>query len=328
MNSNPKLKDLYQLITELQTFKQGKNTNQRQNLFSRRQKAQVAKFLTELYYEQKLLPEDTYKDIKKNLNLIFFENFSQQILPATTGIIASAYQKKEIYLNTSKVLGRDILEPREYLGIIPEVASDLDAPSLVTAETPPNYEQPWHDHWENREITFYTWSSIGKFKTEGIEHEIHADFWDIIIFPPKTWHTIKNPTDYPVMNLSVKLPSALLDRGKVYQGSVGQGEKRTLDQKADHVFGHDLNDLGMPYHIRVYVFDEGKSGHIISHKGKSLLYPLEWEYLVSTPYFKNKTFRKGDALLLDAETEASITNIDGEGQIYTVILRENRAKQT
>ena len=233
-----------------------------------------------------------------------------------------------MYLNTSKVLGRDILEPREYLGIVPEVASDLDAPSLVTAETPPNYEQPWHDHWENREITFYTWSSIGKFKTEGIEHEIQADFWDIIIFPPKTWHTIKNPTDHPVMNLSVKLPSALLDRGKVYQGSAGQGEKRTLDQKADHVFGHDLNDLGMPYHIRVYVFDEGKSEHIVSHKGKSLLYPLEWEYLVSTPYFKNKTFRKGDALLLDAETEASITNLNGEGKIYTVILRENPAKQT
>ena len=328
MNSNPKLKDLYQLITELQTFKQGKNTNQRQNLFSRRQKAQVAKFLTELYYEQKLLSEDCYQEIKKNLSLILLENFSQQILPATTGIIPATNQKREMYLNTSKILGRDILEPREYIGIVPEVASDLDAPSLITAETPPNYEQSWHNHWENREITFYTWFSIGKFKTERIEHEIQADFWDIIIFPPKTWHTIKNPTDYPVMNLSVKLPSALLDRGKVYQGSVGQGGKRTLEQKADHVFGYDLNDLGMPYHIRVYVFDEGKSGHIISHKGKSLLYPLEWEYLVSTPYFKNKTFRKGDARLLDAETEASITNINGKGKIYTVILKENRAKQT
>ena len=328
MNSNPKLKDLYQLITELQTFKQGKNTNQRQYLFSRRQKAQVAKFLTELYYEQKLLSEDCYQEIKKNLNMILLKNFSQQILPATTGIIPSAYQKKEMYLNTSKVLGKDILEPREYLGIVPEATSDLDAPSLVIAETPPNYQQPWHDHWENREITFYTWSSIGKFKTEGVEQEIQADFWDIIIFPPKTWHTIKNPTDYPVMNLSVKLPSALLDRGKIYQGSVGQGEKRTLDQKADHVFGLDLNDLGMAYHIRVYVFDEEKSEHIVSHKGKALLYPLEWEYLATTQYFKNKTFRKGDALLLDAETEASITNINGKGKIYTVILKENRAKQT
>ncbi|RAL55678.1 hypothetical protein BSK20_04970 [SR1 bacterium human oral taxon HOT-345] len=328
MNSNPKLKDLYQLITELHTLAHRETLNKPLYFFSRRQKAQVAKFLTELYYEQKLLSEDTYKDIKKNLNLIFFENFSQQILPATTGIIASAYQKKEMYLNTSKVLGRDILEPREYIGIVPEVASDLDAPSLVTAETPPNYQQPWHDHGENREITFYTGSSISKFKTEGIEHEIQADFGDIIIFPPKTWHTIKNPTDYPVMNLSVKLPSALLDRGKVYQGSVGQGEKRTLDQKADHVFGHDLNDLEMPYHIRVYVFDEGKSEHIVSHKGKSLLYPLEGEYLATTQYFKNKTFRKGDTLLLDAETEASITNINGKGKIYTVILKENRAKQT
>ena len=146
MNSNPKLKDLYQLITELQTFKQGGNTNQRQHLFSRRQKAQVAKFLTELYYEQRLLSEDCYQEIKKNLSLILLENFSQQILPATTGIIPATNQKKEMYLNTSKVLGRDILEPREYIGIIPEVASDLDAPSLVTAETPPNYEQPWHDH--------------------------------------------------------------------------------------------------------------------------------------------------------------------------------------
>ena len=146
MNSNPKLKDLYQLITEIQTIKQGGNTNQRQYLFSRRQKAQVAKFLTELYYEQKLLSEAAYKDIKKNLSLILLENFSQQILPATTGIIPATNQKKEMYLNTSKVLGRDILEPREYIGIVPEVASDLDAPSLVTAETPPNYEQSWHDH--------------------------------------------------------------------------------------------------------------------------------------------------------------------------------------
>lgn len=146
MNSNPQLKDLYQLITELHTLAHRETLNKPLYFFSRRQKAQVAKFLTELYYEQKLLSEDMYKDIKKNLNLIFFENFSQQILPATTGIIASAYQKKEMYLNTSKVLGRDILEPREYLGIVPEVASDLDAPSLVTAETPQNYEQPWHDH--------------------------------------------------------------------------------------------------------------------------------------------------------------------------------------
>ncbi len=323
MNSNSQLKDLYQLITELHTLTHRETLNQPLYFFSRRQKAQVAKFLTELYYEQKLLSEDIYKDIKKNLNLIFFENFSQQILPATTGIIASAYQKKEMYLNTSKILGRDILEPREYLGIVPEVISDLDAPSLVTAETPPNYEQPWHDHGENREITFYTWISIGKYKNEGIEEEIETKFGDIIIFPPKTWHTIKNPTDSPVINLSVKLPSALLDRGKCYRGIAGQGEKRPLNKKADHIFGHDLEDLKMPYQIRVYFFDDTKSEHTVLYEGKSLFYPLEWEYLVSTQYFKNKTFRKGDALLLDAETEVSMININGEGKVYAIHLAKD-----
>jgi hypothetical protein len=44
---------------------------------------------------------------------------------------------------------------------------------------------------------------------------------------------------------------------------------------------------------------------------------------VSTPYFKNKTFRKGDSLLLDAETEAAIININGEGKIYTIHLAKD-----
>lgn len=46
MNSNPKLKDLYQLIIELHTSVQWENTNQRWYLFSKRQKAQDTKCLT------------------------------------------------------------------------------------------------------------------------------------------------------------------------------------------------------------------------------------------------------------------------------------------
>lgn len=41
----------------------------------------------------------------------------------------------------------------------------------------------------------------------------------MIIFPPQTRHTIKNPTQQEVMNISIKLPSALLDRGKEYKGA-------------------------------------------------------------------------------------------------------------
>ena len=46
MNSNPKLKDLCQLIIELHTSVQWENTNQRRYLFSKRQKAQDTKCLT------------------------------------------------------------------------------------------------------------------------------------------------------------------------------------------------------------------------------------------------------------------------------------------
>lgn len=46
MNSNPKLKGLYQLIIELHTSVQWENTNQRRYLFSKRQKAQDTKCLT------------------------------------------------------------------------------------------------------------------------------------------------------------------------------------------------------------------------------------------------------------------------------------------
>lgn len=323
INNTPKLQEFYKLITELHTLAHRENINNPLYFFSRRQKAQVAKLLTELYYEQGFFSKETYEAIKRNLNLIFFENFSQQILPSTTGIIPSTNQKKEMYLNPSKVVGRDILEPREYMGIVPEVASDLNAPSLVTAETPPNYEQPWHDHGENREVTFYTWPSLGKYKHQGQEKEIKADFGDVIIFPPKTRHTIKNPTENPVMNLSVKLPSALLDRGKIYSWLEGEGEKRSFKKKDDHVFGHDLKDLNIPYQIRVYFFDTEKTEHAIIFEEKSLFYPLEWEYLVSTKFFKNKTFRKGDSLLLEAKTQVSITNISGEGKIYAVHLEKD-----
>lgn len=74
--------------------------------------------------------------------------------------------KRETYSNISKIIERKTLEPREYIGIIPEAYSDLDAPSLVTALTPPHYQQPWHDHGENREVTFYTGPSIGKYMDE------------------------------------------------------------------------------------------------------------------------------------------------------------------
>lgn len=160
MTNNPQVQEFLSFLEELYQLANRENLNQPHYLFSRRQKALVAKEKAEQLHQQGLISEADYAQIKKTLSQILFENFSKQILPAKTGIIPANQQKTETYFNFSKAAARKILEPREYIGIVPEALTDLDAPSLVTALTPPHYEQPWHDHGENREITFYDGPSI------------------------------------------------------------------------------------------------------------------------------------------------------------------------
>lgn len=162
--------------------------------------------------------------------------------------------------------------------------------------------------------------------TEGVEHEIHADFGDVIIFPPQTRHTIQNPTDTPVRNLSIKLPSALLDRGKSYKGALGQGEKRSIKLTDENYFTLDLADIELPYQLRVYRFDAENPLRTLQFPQKALLYPLQGEYLVSTELFQRKTFRAGeggDSLVLDKNTQLQIESLDQDGKIYCVVLNEN-----
>lgn len=321
MGDHPQVTLVRKLVQELYELSHKDSLNDPLYLFSRRQKAQVAKNEIEHLYLAKLLSDQEYHDIKQQLTAVLLENFSQQILPATTGIVLAGQQKTEQYCNFSKAVARQVLEPREYLGIVPEVASDLDAPSLVTALTPPVYEQPWHDHGENWEVTLYTWPSLGKYKTEGKEYQIEAQFGDVIIFPPKTWHTICNPTDYPVRNLSIKLPSALLDRGRTYMGASWKGEKRAMKETADHILTVDLSDLALPYHLTLYRFDVWKKEHTLQFDGKSLLYPLTGEYLVSTRFFSQRVLRNGDTVLLDSQEVATLQCLTNEGTIYCVDLK-------
>ena len=115
-------------------------------LETRRKKAQEVKRRLEDLYEAEKISKPLYKEMKQKANQILFENFSKQILPQQTGIISAENQKKEDYLNPGKLENLKVLEPRQYIGIDPSVETDLDAPSLVTAITPPEYEQPRHDH--------------------------------------------------------------------------------------------------------------------------------------------------------------------------------------
>lgn len=323
-NMTSELQVIEGLLQDIYALSHREHMNKVLYLESRRKKAQEVKRRLDELFDQQKIEESLYKTMKKQVNQILFENFSKQILPAQTWIITADNQKKEDYLNPWKLESLKVLEPRQYIGIDPNAETDLDAPSLVTAMTPPEYEQPWHDHGENRELTFYTWPSIGKYQTEGVEKEIKADFGDMIIFPPQTRHTIKNPTQQEVMNMSIKLPSALLDRGKEYKGAKWEWEKRSLIEveKNHHVL--DIADVGMPYTIEVYAFDQEKPTWEICNEHKSLIYPLlNSEYLVSSETIGKKVLRFKDALVLAAHEKLSLEYLwEGVAYIYVVSLIE------
>lgn len=318
------LMPIKQLIKDIHDLSHRNYMNQPLYLETRRKKAQEVKRRIDSLYNQEEISTELYKKLKETLLLILFENFSKQILPHQTGIITAEHQKKEEYINPAKLEALKVLEPRQYIGIDPNAESDLDAPSLVTALTPPHYEQPRHDHWENRELTFYTWPSIWKYQTEGKEKEIKADFWDMIIFPPQTWHTIQNPTDHSVMNMSIKLPSALLDRGKEYTWAFWQGEKRSLLPLKNQHYTFDLSDIPVPYRIELYEFTSSKAKHTLQYPNKSLIYPLlHGEFLAESQTLGKKMLRYKDALLLAANEKLELESLLWEKwRVYVVVLNK------
>lgn len=271
------------------------------------------------------IDEKIYQFFKEKLQKILFENFSQKILPHTSGVLYPRDFKTEEYLNEQKIFDSKVLEFREYIGIVPEAQDDLEAPSLVTALTPAKYEQPWHDHDNNWEITFYTGRSNGKYELDGERYILEADFGDFIIFPPKTYHTIENPTDKPVKNMSVKLPWALLDRGKEYQrGGAGRIEK--MKETAPGVREARFEAEGVPYFSKMYSFDENIKNHTICPENKSLLYVLDGGFSVSwLPQNPDDTEIAQDnfAILLDKWTQIDISSLKKSGHIYMIELLDN-----
>lgn len=322
MNENIK-NILLNISLEIKKMSHRENVNSIQNFFTRRKKYSTFKFLIEQFYENWDIPEDVYKDLKDKIFLLMMENFSQMILPEKSWIISPKDFKTEQYLNMQKLLWIDVLEPREYIWIVPEAHSDLDAPSLVTADTPANYEQPWHDHSDNWEITFYTWKSKWKYMFDWKEYEIDADFWDFIIFPPKTFHTIQNPNDFPIKNMSVKLPWALLDRGKTYNNTWWKWFLKKMEEISPWVKKATFEEQWVPYFSKLYSFSKNISSHDIETENKSLLYVLDWAFIIDWLPKKEEVVTDSFAVILDAWEKINIKTIKEKGNIYMIELLDN-----
>lgn len=313
------IKQLLEYIEELYDLSHRRNMEDYIYIFSRRQKAIRALAVLDVIKDE--VTEEQYQTAKNLLKNIFLENRSKQILPEKHWIIKSWKLKTELYLNMNTEVNHTVLEPREYIGIDPEAGFDSDAPSIVTAMTPPHYEQPIHNHENNREITFYTWPSIWKFYDEWQEHIIEANFWDFIIFPPKTYHTIQNPNEFPVRNISIKLPWALFDRGKTLDETIsGKWEKQALDCVDKGIYKKTFEIQQVPYHIHIYDFTERES-FTIQPEWKSALYVLGGEFICQIDEDKKHAMSESDVIIANDSNTITISTINpGMGKIYMVTL--------
>lgn len=316
------VKNLLESINELYDVSHRRNMEDYIYMFSRRQKA--IKALALLDSVKNKLTDDEYKESKDLVKNIFLENRSKQILPNKHWIIKSWKLKTELYLNMNNEVNHNVLEPREYIGINPEVWFDSDAPSIVTAMTPPKYEQPIHNHANNREITFYTWPSIWKFYDKWDEHIIEADFWDFIIFPPKTYHTIKNPNDFPVRNISIKLPWALFDRWRILENSEPwKWEKQSLEFVEKWIYFKEFPLQNVPYKIYIYDFSEIESIQV-TPTGKSALYVLNWDFICNIDWEKKSAISEADVIIANSTNKIDIDVLNTWiGKIYMVTLQDN-----
>lgn len=316
--NDPKEYDMFiQLLKEIRELSSREVMNDYNYLFSKRQKAWVCRMLLDQIKCD--LTDIQYEKIKEDLSHVFFENWTRQILPKQSWIIYSSNHKKELYLNAHKILNRWILEQREYIWISPNAYSDLDYPSVVTALTPAKYEQPWHDHWDNWEITFYAWKSIAKYKNNWIEKEMDVDFWDIVMIPPKIFHTIYNPNDHDVRNISVKLPWALLDRWKIDQKNIGIWSIRKMNNIWNWESIVEFKDIWIEYNIRVFDFSNWCGNREIIATYNSMLYVLWWDYVVQFDWETRKNvINESDSIILEPWKKININSVNQDGFIYMV----------
>ncbi len=204
--------------------------------------------------------------------------------------------------------------------------TDLDAPSVVSATTPPNYTQPIHSHEYTTEVTFYTGPSEAIYYDQWTEKIIAVNQGDIVIIPPNITHTIRNPSNKHVKNISVKLPKALLDRYRsMLINSAKWVEVRKMVTTNAGVSTMDLTDLNVGYNITIYHFSEWVWVHRIVPTGKSMLYVIKWWYIVEFLWKDINTWDEDvvtvwDVIIINPEVPIRIQSIKTRGMIYMVTL--------
>jgi cupin superfamily acireductone dioxygenase involved in methionine salvage len=290
-------------------------------LDSRRKQTQKCLMLLERFQDQ--LDSEVILQIRWVLKYILLENWTRQLFPSSHGVIPPGRHKTESYLNKNESLKHDVLEPRNYIGIDPEAFSDLDAPSIVTALTPAKYCQPEHSHSENYEVTFYAGPSLAKFRNNGEMQELSVWFWDFAIIPPGTIHSIENHTDAPVMNISIKLPWALKDRGAQIDNRIGVCNiQHMVESERTGIYEAVFPTIDVPYTIGIYDFSAISDASVtIESMHKSAAYVISGDYIGHFSDTDHQyVLQKDSTIILDGTKHFIIDRVINPGVIYQANL--------
>lgn len=273
-------------------------------------------------FEEHIDPRIANK-IKNDIKYILLENWSRQILPNHYGIIPPGRNKVESYLNKDGYFGLELLEPRSYIGIDPTAFGHLDTPSIVTALTPARYCQPEHSHSGNYEITFYADPSLVKYRNNGDMCELPVSYGDFAIIPPDTIHTIENPSDTPMMNISIKLPGALLDRGKTIDNRTGTCRIEHMTQTPENgIYIKTFPDIDIPYTIGIYDFYNITTPKVaIKSQWKAACYVISWEYVGHfSDEEKQYVLQAESTIILDGKRDFIVDTVVNPGIMYQAEL--------
>ena len=275
-----------------------------------------------LYYYTKLNPENVNQSevqtLKNLIKTVKLENWSKQA--QDNPIIRSSNLKVELYENVDLFSDTPQLEPRDYMGISPDQALDSDDFSLVTALTPANYTQPPHYHKLNYELTYYSASSSAIYTKGGQDISLEVGQDSFIKISPKTNHTISNKSSYPARNASIKLPSALFDRGEDNNYLLsGSAEILRYIDVGNGIKELDLSNTveGAKYISRIYRLRKGQQCQIYTNNQNSICYVMNGNFICRSGA-GDSTLSTSDVILLNTKFPTMDIKAVNSGVIYQI----------
>jgi len=195
--------------------------------------------------------------------------------------------------------------------------------SLCIAMMPPKYIQSYHNHTISEYTLALDQETIGFYNPEKNKKKNIAHKNEIVSFSATTPHTLYNPANSPSRNISVKIPTGLMDWKPIYDlNPIKNGHSDVLKGRTSQF---DINGTKISFSIkdRYYNYDleilELKKNSVMEdvYTKDKYFFVIEGEFLVSSGDIK-KHCSKNDFIVIDKNTNFKIET-KTKCRLHTVI---------